>query len=284
MSAIEILLRRLIDYAGLYPPASLEMDTAVGNYLTYLHGEHAAVLGRFIVDVSRLDELSEVAGKELPHIPLSVIVPANADWGLVAQQMDERVGIVAVEVNTTEPSLIERIRKEIPSGVEAYFEIQSSLPSAAVLDAVVSAKSMAKLRAGGVTAEAFPSPTSVAVLLESLAVRKVPFKATAGLHHPIRSRHPLTYAADSPSATMHGFMNLLCAAAIAYFGSSTEEAQSALEEDDPGNVRLDEDGLDWRSYHWSGNQLRKMRKEFFLSFGACSFAEPIQDLEALGWL
>ena len=39
-------------------------------------------------------------------------------------------------------------------------------------------------------------------------------KATAGLHHAIRRSHPMTYAANSQSAVMHGFANLVFAAAL----------------------------------------------------------------------
>ena len=56
-SAIETLLAGLIDYAGLYPPASLDMGSAVENYRAYRSGKHAFALGRFIVDINRMDEL-----------------------------------------------------------------------------------------------------------------------------------------------------------------------------------------------------------------------------------
>jgi hypothetical protein len=51
----------------------------------------------------------------------------------------------------------------------------------------------------------------------------------------------------------------------------------------PGPDR-DPDAIAWRSFHWTAAQLRTVRKEFAISFGSCSFEEPIHDLEALGWL
>jgi len=62
MTAIETLLAGLIDYAGLYPPASLDMRTAARNYVSYQNGPHAFALGRFIVDIARTDELRGFAG------------------------------------------------------------------------------------------------------------------------------------------------------------------------------------------------------------------------------
>src|ERR1039458_1007223 len=51
-----------------------------------------------------------------------------------------------------------------------------------------------KVRTGGLTPEAIPESEAVADFLCRAAARRLPFKATAGLHHPIRSLHPLTYA------------------------------------------------------------------------------------------
>src|SRR3982074_1837462 len=61
------LLRDLIDYAGLFPPASLAMATSVANYDLYLRSEWSWILGRFIVPVARLAEFEEArAGLPTP--------------------------------------------------------------------------------------------------------------------------------------------------------------------------------------------------------------------------
>jgi hypothetical protein len=103
------------------------------------------------------------------------------------------------------------------------------------------------------------------------------------LHHPLRSRHPFTYAEDSASGMMHGFINLLCAAALLEFGATILEAERVLEDGEPGSWSLRRETLSWRSYSWSIGQLSSTRRRF-VSFGSCSFEEPIRDLEALGWL
>src|SRR3981189_1523885 len=62
-----VLLRDLIDYAGLFPPASLAMPTSVANYDAYSRSEWSWILGRFIVPVAGLAELEEVfAGLPAP--------------------------------------------------------------------------------------------------------------------------------------------------------------------------------------------------------------------------
>ena len=46
--SLRALLDRLIDYAGIFPPATLPRDTAVANFLRYRRGDHAWML-RYLV-------------------------------------------------------------------------------------------------------------------------------------------------------------------------------------------------------------------------------------------
>src|SRR5438128_8364369 len=66
-----------------------------------------------------------------------------------------------------------------------------------------------KLRAGGVTADAFPTSRQIASALVTPATHQLPIKFTAGLHHPIRQFR------DEVKTKMHGFLNVLGAAVLA---------------------------------------------------------------------
>ncbi len=149
------------------------------------------------------------------------------------------------------------------------------------LDAVKKAGAFAKLRTGGITPDAIPTVDSVASYILGCAERRLPFKATAGLHHPIRSNRELTYKADALVATMHGFMNVFLAAAFAGHGRAS--IHDVLAEMDPAAFRFDADAH-WRDWSLSGDQIAAARRDFAHSFGSCSFEEPIEDLERLGWL
>ncbi len=83
---------------------------------------------------------------------------------------------------------------------------------------------------------------------------------------------------------MHGFLNLACAAALLYGGGDLSQAILLLEEQDPNAWQVTPDAIAWRSFRWSTEELRTVRESFLTSFGSCSFTEPIEDLEALGWL
>jgi hypothetical protein len=175
------------------------------------------------------------------------------------------------------------IAKSIPPDLERYIELPIDALDDATLDTIAGSGARAKLRLGGLVPEAFPSTEAVACALAVLGRHGLAFKATAGLHHPVRARHRLTYTADSPTGLMHGFVNLACAAALIHFGGDAPAAQAILEEQDSGAWHRSRDEIRWRSERWSADQLSETRLQFFISFGSCSLEEPICDLEALGW-
>ncbi len=117
-------------------------------------------------------------------------------------------------------------------------------------------------------------------MLKTLADLRLPFKATAGLHHPLRAKQALTYHPQSATGVMHGFMNLSAAAAVLFFGGDVEEASSLLAEEDPAAWKVSADSLRCRNQSWTADQLATLRRDFFLGIGSCSFEEPIHDLES----
>jgi hypothetical protein len=109
----------------------------------------------------------------------------------------------------------------------------------------------------------------------------MPFKATAGLHHPLRADYPLTYAADSPSGTMFGFLNLMLAVAFLRSGMDQAEVGQLLEESEPDALQADDSGISWRNRRLDLKALSDGRRLGMISFGSCSFTEPIADLKSL---
>jgi hypothetical protein len=245
---LRALLDRLIDYAGMFPPAALTRDAAVANYESYRAGEHAWML-RWLV----------VGAAELPH------VPAELD------------GLLAVLGEADEPrAAVIESKQIVRVGRPVYCEVPVG-----DLDEVKRAGCFAKLRTGGVKPELIPAVADVAAYILACAERRLPFKATAGLHHPVRAPHPLTYETDAPRAVMHGFLNVFLAAAFAWHGEW--DIEPILAETDLAAFRFD-GGAHWRGRSLDAAQVREARLRFAHSFGSCSFAEPVRDLEALGLL
>jgi hypothetical protein len=284
MNAIDTLLADFFDYAGLYPPASLSLRSAANNYLDYASGKHAAALGRFIINADRFEEFRSIAGERLKQFKLSVIASDVESLSGISHEISNGMPIETVEIKCADPEVIQRIPSNVPQSVTTFIEISFDSYGIAALDVISRQGLRAKIRMGGVIAGAFPPVSAVIQILSALAKLRLPFKATAGLHHPIRSNQPLTYDQNSEKSTMYGFLNLSCAAAVLYFNGKEKDAEKLLQDEDQAAWQVDEDSLQWRHLKWTRNQLSTLRHEFFMSIGSCSFEEPIRDLEALGWL
>lgn len=298
VDAAAVLLCDLIDYAGLFPPASLAMAPSVANYDTYLRSEWSWILGCFIVPVARLAEFEEAfAGLPAPtpgtgftHWRLSVLLGSDpaADVAcirecnarLASSSSGRRAVIESVEVKVASPEEISRLSGIIPSELAPYFEF--ALPGCAeCIAAVAGCGRRAKIRTGGETADKFPAPENVVEFVRLCAAANVPFKATAGLHHPLRSVHRFTYQADSPSGIMHGFVNVFLAAAFLRAGMETKIAGQLLDEQSADAFHFNADGVGWRGHQLSQREIAAARRGFAVSFGSCSFTEPIDDLKCL---
>jgi hypothetical protein len=236
--SIRVLLDRLIDYAGLFPPAALTMQDAVRNYARYRDGEHAWALGRFVVPAARAREVP-------PEFPLSILGVDEVK----AEEIESAAAGAFVEI--TDTALLPELKRR---GLRA------------------------KIRTGGIVEDAFPTPASVAAFIRACREAGVAFKATAGLHHPLRCVKPLTYEPNAPTGRMHGFINVFLAAAMA----GDEEA--VLVEEDPRAFTFDDSGVTWRDRRVLLSELMRVRTDFAISFGSCSFEEPIGDLREMGLL
>jgi hypothetical protein len=139
----------------------------------------------------------------------------------------------------------------------------------------------AKIRTGGLTADKIPSIEAVAAFLRENARKRRAFKATAGLHHAVRGEYALTYAADSPRAVMHGFLNVFLAAVFAWHGRDAI-LEGVLGETDPAAFRFSDSEAGWREHPVTTAQIAEARRDFLHSFGSCSFEEPVQELIKLG--
>ena len=341
LSPIHALLQGLIDYAGLFPPAKLDMADAVKHYAGYLRSPHSWMLGRFICPVSRLEEFRNATlgllpggggqqmgsshasramadGDEGLHVvppdthphhaddpwPISAIIDGDLDEDLDAIFAFNRehslpakglatVDAIEIKVPTSSTAdaavFVDEALDLIPEEVYPFFEIpvftdHGQAPDLrGLVTALSGADAGAKLRTGGVTPETFPSALRVAEFIVACAQADVPFKATAGLHHPIRAEHPLTYEPNCPRGVMHGFLNVFLAAAfVQRHHLDIETTAAILSETNPRAFTFNVRAVSWRKLSVEAADLGIARETFALSFGSCSFTEPVEDLLKLG--
>ncbi|MGA7524022.1 MAG: hypothetical protein WBW84_16335 [Acidobacteriaceae bacterium] len=290
MSAAEALLGRIVDYAGLFPPAALDMDTAVRNYQDYLQGEHGWMLGSFVVPAARLDEFAGAfeqvccSEKENPWT-LSIVCTSEPaeDARRIAEFQQGAAFIGSLEAKAADPLTARAILESLPAARARYVEFALDR-AAEVLPVLADHGAGAKIRMGGLTPDTIPAIESVAQFLTACMRERVAFKATAGLHHAIRGTRALTGKPDSPRATMHGFLNLFLAAAVAYFGAEEQEIVRTLAEEDGSAFRLDDEVIRWHDHTLIADQIERVRSEFAMSFGSCSFTEPVDDMKEMAWI
>ena len=291
----QVLLNELIDYAGLFPPAGLDMETAVANYARYRDGEHAWMLGRFVVPAARLCEFERVASalwgdrEPAPPWPVSVLGGADLDAAMKSisefQATCEGALVDSLELKIDSAEEISATAAQIPAGIAAYFEIPASSDPHACLAALAARGGRAKIRTGGLAAEAFLNPRELATFVITCAALGVPFKATAGLHHLVRGVYSLSYEPDAACCRMHGFLNVLMAATFAHSGmAGVEDLISILEEQSPTAFYFDTAGVVWRDWRIAAEQIRNARTNLAVAFGSCSFEEPVAELQASGLL
>jgi hypothetical protein len=289
-SAARTLLARAIDYAGLFPPAALSMRDAVRNYAAYLDSADAWALGRFVVPVARLDEFGEasraLSSASATRWRLSALAGARGadDWSAVERFVERNAVVDALELRVETAADVGAALARLPKALDVFYELPVAEDPAQLVAAVARAGGKAKVRTGGVTADAFPRAEDLARFIVTCARCGVPFKATAGLHHPLRAMYRLTYDADGPRGEMFGFLNVLLAAAFARSGLGTTAVARVLTERDRAAFRFSSGGVEWRDRPLSMDALAATRASLALSFGSCSFTEPIEELGALGLL
>jgi hypothetical protein len=295
IQSVRALLGEVIDYAGLFPPSQVSMNEAVLNYATYRASNYSWMLGRFVVPVARLDEFLECARdfiSQETYDPWKLSVLAGEDIYQTIRQVEDfnvrntpHVICDTLEVRANTESKVQNTIAALPDFLTAYFEVPTDDRLVDLITAIAVGGQRAKIRTGGVTPGEFPSVRRVISFMRICLAANVPFKATAGLHHPLRCFKPLTYEADAPMGTMNGFLNLFLATGFAYAGFQPMILEEILEDEFEESFDFSDVGVAWHGdYFLSTEQIEHIRQRTIVSFGSCSFDEPIADLQEIGLL
>lgn len=292
------LLEGLVDYAGLFPPAELPFATAVAEYAEHRKQPEAWMLGHFICPAGRLSEFLPFPDPFTPAAPLTLSVlpgpgedlsarvgDARAAFDRFAGDFDGHAELRVLEARMPdEMPAVEALRtaSDRAGTASLYLEWRPDLPHlTGCLQVIADTRSQgaenlgAKIRCGGTEAEAFPSVAEVGSFIGTCASLGIPFKATAGLHHPVRH--------ERGGFTMHGFLNVFGAATLALeSGSDQDLIEAVLKERNPDAFHLSEGGFSWRGRTAGADRVREARN-LAHAYGSCSFDEPREDLEAAHW-
>src|ERR1051326_19516 len=301
-ASLRALLEHSIDYAGMFPPCSLDLQPAIKNQAGYVRSAESWMLNSFVLSIDRFRSLKEFASYFDHSHPLkiSALGPRTEN----ARDFTKALARVSDEIHRlsgdkADSISVTQLEMFLPEDVEAAGlnearSVMEDLPAvweAPVARAVRAIDLIAefnlnqtrpefgfKLRTGGVTPDAFPSSAQIAKTLVATATHQVPIKFTAGLHHPIRQFR------DEVKAKMHGFLNVLGAAVLGALHNWDEKQTAAmLEDENPKSFSFSDPEFTWCDGKADVDSIIAQRKRVF-SFGSCSFDEPREDLRALNLL
>ena len=293
------VLQQPIDYAGLFPPAKLDMQAALYEYKSVMESGDAWIVNRFVIAGSELAKGAEV-------------------WTALRDDLDDRVPTTvigrALSIGETAPASLQAEQELIEAQVSRFdvsgFEVR--LPLGNELAACAGAlkkhhawfadqeidvfvelplgeglsEAMAevasqidgigfKARAGGVKADQFPSVGQLAEFIAEVAGLEAPFKFTAGLHEPVR------YYDSELACYHHGFLNVMLASALAMIRHATlSEIEKVLTVEDGGTFKFTDQTVEILGNSLSLNDIDEWWL-YFGGYGACVYDEQIAGLKRL---
>ncbi|MBI3163881.1 MAG: hypothetical protein HYZ24_04300 [Chloroflexi bacterium] len=298
----------LIDYAGLFPPASLNLADALDEYSRHLSCADNWMLGRFIIPAAQLANLPTLpdswhfsvlgrSGATVPEFDRALDLDISC---LTAFRKIQRAGTDVFEVRLPAPAfssandlsaLLNSTNRKLAdeNNLIVFHEIALDDAWRRNLETTISAISQHngqsghrigfKLRCGGVVAAAFPTVEQIAQALILCRDYSVPLKVTAGLHHPIRHYN------ESVRTKMHGFINVFGAGILSQAHHlSLEQTVEILNEEDPLNFGFTESHFAWKNLSADSAQIESIRNSGVTSYGCCSFDDPRNDMKKLGWM
>ncbi|WP_308639692.1 hypothetical protein [Paenibacillus silvisoli] len=309
LPSVAQFMTRLIDYAGLFPPAELPMEEAVRQYARYSRDPDHDMLGRFVIPVSRLGELEPHLALFSPEQPIRLSVigyrsrssaeclelltsslarmesfQTDANGRAVMDTLElplPQIPMQASFLNTIEKETVNaglRTFCEFTYALDAHWEgnLLEAIHQLAMRSAEGKAKLGMKLRTGGLTPEAFPSTAQVALALQACRDSAIPLKFTAGLHHPIRMFR------SEVNARMHGFLNVFMAGLLAHAHDlDRKQIEEIVADEDPKHFEFTNGGFHWKSLFLSTEQIQTYRSIALTGYGSCSFDEPRDELREL---
>lgn len=255
-ATLRVLLSEVVDYAGVFPPARLDLDPAVRNYARYLADPDAWMLGKFVCPADALAQLArygpELFARGAPArvavlggggaAPGDLLDRARRDFEAVRRFHDHTAGALraaayevrlpddpggapgAATLRATLECLAEQIDSAGLTGLSAFLELASRSVAADPLRAVAAA--VAEFNAARRGGRSGPvglklrcggaGPGAIPTCEEVARVLVACRDAGVPLKFTAGLHHPLRAYDPGMQAHVHGFLNVLTAGVLAY--------------------------------------------------------------------
>jgi hypothetical protein len=309
-------MEHIIDYAGIIPPSNLDIKSAFRNYIKYISGEEKWMIGKFIIPARKLISLSFMNETEELSNPVELAVlltDENLFCDFNSSLYNDIKNIKEINsshfsLNTFElklpldlcnidnfckiPEFLDKtyysISESIKSNANIFFELNINddwkylIP---VFSEMLSNYKMEdngvgfKFHTGNIIEDSIPSTEKISLAIFSCNDAKVPFKATAGFHHPIRCFD------NSTSTKMHGFINVFGAGIQTFMHKlSKESLAEIINDENPENFVFSDNGFNWKNFFVDKDEIEFTRNNFMISFRSDNFDKPREDLKYLNLL
>ena len=232
-ASLRALLAHSIDYAGMFPPCSLGLGSALRNQAEYVLSPDEWMLGGFVLPAEQFDATKQLLSQFDAQHPLRIAAlgPKTASANAFLEALDDadaatrslsRHNVDLISISHLEMFLPKDVdvaslneARSIVGDLPVFWEappdrVEQTIALLSEFNSDADSPTFGyKLRTGGVTADAFPTSMQIAKALVTPATHQLPFKFTAGLHHPLRQYR------EEVETKMHGFLNVLGAAVLA---------------------------------------------------------------------
>src|SRR5258705_1059809 len=193
LPAARILIDRIVDDAGLFPPEALDMVSALVRHRSDKAISNPVLSQRFVCPAGRFDELHQRLddGDRIKVIALGPAAP-QTQASVVSLEADDRTPVVALETSLPVDNqhkeqaleVIDQIAAARPH-LDIFVEVGLGPALEADLDLLHRHGHAAKVRCGGGRRAPFSPPPHLPRFVYPPPSRGEAFKTTAGLYHPI---------------------------------------------------------------------------------------------------
>jgi hypothetical protein len=314
--ALELLLERLFDYAGMFPPAALEIEKALIESAGFPRSlrRPAMVAANIVVVCDLLVKLESPLLKASGFVPghpfevaslgapfkcaegpgdrnrheMRTIREINAGTG----ESGVRVGSYEVKIEGNASSWSDRLRDDLTElqqtledqklniCIEPDFSLAGWDSDLQMLTTLLGEMNRSKRTSRMLLKVRGSGPTAVDNSKLARIVKEVT-RANLGLKATAGLHHPVIEAERYGNRL--GFLNLSVALAIGRaHGSAIDVTQieECLETTSSSDFSF-EDGVRWRGFEVPLSRLREIKSEYPFSIGSCSISEPDEDIARL---
>ena len=317
-------MQGIIDYAGMFPPANLELTPAFSNYLDYINSDDEWMMDKFVCSMRSFEEITDTDSnvykllqdydsKRL--ISFSLLLTGGMTAKEFLKSLEAELKFIKyftdnntnTEANSFEVKIpIELFERHNANGLKTFLNDCSNFldnfdmsKSIIFLEPAVNDNYEFMFEKLAHTSAEIENQGRFGFKLRTGGITPELYPSTEQAAFALKTckdnmvrfkataglHHAVRHYNDSVSTKMHGFLNIFGAGVLAFSNPlSLKEINDIVKDEKAASFIFTEDEFRWNDVPASAENITKARNEFVNSFGSCSFDEPKDDLKKLNLL